>query len=304
MQPTYYERLLADERLQLAEILDGDIARLKAAGSLIPAVEDSSLMDCRSRYIKSLAAKIDESVSGTMSAEQFERYRHTPSYHEVLVQRASQQYWAYETFLFLRAHGERTVHVGAQPSVELLSTPLEAYGSDFTLEVPAAMLVFESPDVVDAFYAGERRSGSGRNHPEAAVCVLALELHSNAGSRARYLKILSVHGDARQDYRMEVRKLSLEDERALEDTLEDDDGNAWRGGEQIEQLLGLPACRLAWASRKADSGFYAAKTAYYRAVLGALHCLHSTPQRLSWHAGSSNGAASRLGYYELLASGV
>jgi hypothetical protein len=115
--------------------------------------------------------------------------------------------------------------------------------------------------------------------------VVALEMRPSADSDARYLKILSVHGDADQEYRVEIRKLHLEGSRSLEDILEDEDGHAWHGGEQVEQLIGLPTCTLAWASRKADCGFYAAKTAYYRAVLGALHCARTEPRRLAWRPG-------------------
>jgi hypothetical protein len=293
MQATYYERLLADQQLDLASVLDGDIAQLTATGSLRPAVEDPSLIDCRSRYIKNAVLKVKQAIAAGMSADQFERYQQTPTFHEVLVQKATQQYWTYEAFLFLRAHGARTVNVGPQACIELLSMPLEAYGRDFKLEVPAQMLVFESPELVDAFYAGERRAGAGRHHQDAAVCVLA-----------RYLKILSVHGDAQQDYRVEIRKLHLEEARSLEDILEDEDGNSWHGGEQVEQLIGLPTCTLAWASRKADCGFYAAKTAYYRAVLGALHCARTEPRRLAWRPGASpeEPNASRLRYSELLPS--
>jgi hypothetical protein len=304
MQSTYYERLLADEQLDLASILDGDIAHLTATGSLRPAVEDSSLIDCRSRYIKNAILKVKQSIAAGMSPDQFERYQQTPTFHEVLVQKATEQYWTYEAFLFLRAHGARTVNVGPQACVELLSMPLEAYGRDFKLEVPAQMLVFESPELVDAFYAGERRAGAGRHHQEAAVCVLTLEMRASTNSHARYLKILSVHGDAQQDYRVEIRKLHLEEARSLEDILEDEDGNSWHGGEQVEQLIGLPTCTLAWASRKADCGFYAAKTAYYRAVLGALHCARTEPRRLAWRPGAppEEANASRLRYSELLPS--
>jgi len=304
MQATYYERLLCDEQLDLARILDGDIAQLTARGSLKPAVEDASLIDCRSRYLKNAIHRVRETIAASMSAEQFERYQQTPTFHEILVQKATQQYWTYEAFLFLRAHGARTVYAGAQASVELLSMPLEAYGHDFKLEVPAQMLVFESPELVDAFYTGERRAGSGRYHQEAAVCVLALEMRPSTDSHARYLKILSVHGDAQQEYRVEIRKLHLESARSLEDILEDEDGNSWHGGEQVEQLIGLPTCTLAWASRKADCGFYAAKTAYYRAVLGALHCARTQPSRLAWRPGAppEEANASRLRYSELLPS--
>ena len=63
---------------------------------------------------------------------------------------------------------------------------------------------------------------------------------------------------------------------------------------------------MIWASRKADCGFYAAKTPYYRAVLGALHYAGTMPQRLSWHpnARASNDHVSTLGYNELLPAGV
>jgi len=302
MQRTYYERVLADEQLGLASILDSDIAHLTASGSLGQPIDNGHLTDCRSRYIKTAMQKVQEAISLSMSADQFERYRQTPSFRELLVQKAIQQYWTYEAFLFLRAHGARTINVGSQATIELLSMPLEANGDEFKLEVPAQMLVFESPEMVDSFYAGERRSGFGHHHQEAAVCVLVLEMRPSSNPQARYLKILSVHGDAQQDYRMEIRELLLRAGRSLEDILEDEDASTWHGGEQIAQLIGLPTGTLAWAARKADRGFYTAKTAYYRAVLGALHCARTEPRRLAWRPGADHANASRLQYAELLPS--
>ena len=304
MQPTYYERLLADSQLKLASVLDDDIARLKAAGSLIPVAEDSSLADCRGRYVKDAIVQFKQALASSMSAEQFERFQQTPSFHEALVQRATQQYWTYETFLFLRAHGERTLHVGPEVSSELLAAPLTIAGADLRLEVPAAMVVFDSAELVDAFYAGERRTSPGRHHPDAALSVLALEVRANSASRERYLRVLSVHGDSQKDHRVEVHQFFLADKLPVEEILDAEERNAWHGGEEVEQLIGLPACKLTWASRKADCGFYAAKTPYYRAVLGALHYAGTMPQRLSWHpnVASSNAAHSTLGYNELLPS--
>ena len=305
MQPTYYERLLADSRLKLAGVLDNDITRLKAAGSLIPVAEDSSLADCRGRYVKDAIVQFKQALASSMSAEQFERFQQTPSFHEALVQRATQQYWTYETFLYLRAHGERTLHVGPEVSSELLAAPLEITGADLRLEVPAAMVVFDSAELVDAFYAGERRTSPGRHHPDAALCVFALEVRANAASRERFLRVLSVHGDSQKDYRVEVRQFFLADKLLMEDILDAEERNTWNGGEEVEQLIGLPVCKLAWTSRKADCGFYAAKTPYYRAVLGALHYAATMPQRMSWHpnAGPSNETVSTLGYSELLPGG-
>jgi hypothetical protein len=302
MQPTYYEKLLADQDLGLASTLDDDITRLRAAGALAPLAEDPGLDDCRSRYIRSAVVYLKQALASSMGTEQFERFQQTPAYHEVLVQKAAQQYWIYETFLHLRAHGERTIHIGPAASMEMLSAPLEDFGSDFRLEVPATMLVFESPDLVEAFYAGERRAGNGRNHPEAPVCVLALEVQSHLDSVQRYLRLLSAHGDGRHDYRLEVRQIALADHLSLEDILETDDGYAWRGSEEVERLLGLPTRRLTWACRKADCGFYAGKTSYYRAVLGTLHCIRTAPQRLLWQPQLTrvDERASRLGYSELL----
>jgi len=302
MQPTYYEKLLADQDLGLASTLDDDITRLKAAGSLAPLAEDPGLDDCRSRYIRGAVVYLKQALASSMGTEQFERFQQTPAYHEVLVQKAAQQYWIYETFLHLRAHGERTVHIGPAACTEMLAGPLEDFGSEFGLEVPATMLVFESPDLVEAFYAGERRAGNGRNHPEAPLCVLAVEVKSQLDCVRRYLRLLSAHGDGRHDYRLEVRQIALADHLSLEDILETDDGYAWRGSEEVERLLGLPARRLAWACRKADCGFYAGKTSYYRAVIGTLHCIRTTPQRLLWHPQLSRAdeRASRLGYSELL----
>jgi hypothetical protein len=306
MQPTYYERLLADSQLKLASVLDDDITRLKNAGSLFPVAEDASLAECRGRYVKDAIVQFKHALASSMSAEQFERFQQTPSFHEALVQRATQQYWTYEALIYLRAHGERTLHVGSEACGELLATPLQIAGADLRLEVPAAMVVFDSAELVDAFYAGERRTSPGRHHPDAALCVLALEVHASAASSERYLRLLSVHGDSQKDYRVEVRQFFLADNLILEDILDAEERNTWQGGEEVEQLIGLPVCKLAWASRKADCGFYAAKTPYYRAVLGALHCAATMPQRLSWHPGieRSNAALSTLGYSELLPSSL
>ena len=112
---------------------------------LAPLAEDPGLDDCRGRYIRSAVVHLRQALASSMGTEQFERFQQTPAYHEVLVQKAAQQYWIYETFLHLRAHGERTVHIGPAASMEMLAAPLEDFGSDFGLEVPATMLVFESP---------------------------------------------------------------------------------------------------------------------------------------------------------------
>jgi len=195
VQPTYYERLLADPRLNLATVLDDDITRLKAAGSLTPVAEDSSLADRRGRYVKDTIVQFRQALASSMSGEQFERFQQTPSFHEALVQRATQQYWTYDAFLYLRVHGERTLHVGPEACSELLAAPLEVAGANLRLEVPAEMLVFDSAELVDAFYAGERRTNPGRYHADAALCVLALDVRASAASKQRYLRLLSVHGE-------------------------------------------------------------------------------------------------------------
>ena len=302
MQPTYYERVLADEQLNLAATLDQDIAQLEAAGPLVPVTEGARLNDCRGRYVRAAVSHFKRALTGSMSAQQFERFQQTPAFHEALVQKASEQYWVYETFLYLRKCGERTLHVGSAAARELLAAPLEQYGYDFRLEVPATMLVFDSPEMVDALYAGDRRAGPGRHHQEAEVCVLALEVCPDATAAVRYLRVLSVHGDSERDYRVEVRKLYLDDGLALEEILESDDGNQWHGGEEVEQLIGLPASHLRWARRKVDCGFYAAKAPYYRAILAALHCARTRPERLLSRPRSMEAGprVSSLDYCELV----
>src|SRR5215510_138548 len=229
MQPTYYERLLADQRCGLATILDADIARLRTSGnSHIPAPEHPTLAECRGRYVKGAIDQFKRVLASSMSAEQFQRFQQTPSYHEALVQKATQQYWIYETFLYLRASGERTLHLGPEVCREMLGAPLEGYGGDLRLGVPAAMLVFDSAELVDAFYAGERRTGPGHHHHEASLCVLALEITANSKPRGRYLKLLSVHGDNEQDYRVELRQLFLADKVLLEDILEAAEQDSWK----------------------------------------------------------------------------
>jgi hypothetical protein len=305
MQPTYYERLLANRELDLESTLDGDIAQLKAASLVLPEADDSGLADRRSRYILAAIAQYKRTLASGMSAEEFERFRQTPSYHEVLVQQATQQYWTYDTFLYLRAHGERTLYIGFEAAAQLLAEPLEIYGEQLALEAPAEMLVFESPDMVDALYAGDRRARPGRNHGEAQICVLALEMPRKAGARGRHLRMLSVHGDSERDYRVEMHQVFLADHLEMEDILESEEIDAWGGAGEVEQLMGLPVRRVAWASRKADYGFQAAKTPYYRAVLAALHTARTMPERLVWHPQAApNGPVSRLGYHELLPSGA
>ena len=304
MQPTYYERMLANRELDLESTLDADIARLKAAGSPVPEFDDAGLADCRSRYILAAIAHYKRGLASDMSAEDFERFQQTPSYHEVLVQKATQQYWAYDTFLYLRAHGERTLYIGPEAAAQLLAEPLEIYGGEFALEVPAEMLVFDSPDMVDALYAGDRRARLGRNHGDAQICVLALEMRHKPGVSGRNLKMLSVHGDSERDYRLEMHQVSLIDNLQMEDILEAEGSDARGAAQEVEQLMGLRAYRVAWASRKADYGFQAAKTPYYRAVLAALHTARTMPKRLEWHPQTTltNGPVSRLGYHELLPS--
>src|SRR4030095_7027209 len=198
----------------------------------------------------------------------------------------------------------RILHVGPAASSELLAAPLEIAGADLRLDVPATMLVFDSAELVDAFYAGERRTSPGRHHPDAALCVFALEVRANASSRERYLRILSVNGDSEKDHRVEVRQFFLADKLLIEDILDAEERNTWHGGEEVEQLIGLPVCRRAGGSRNADCGFYAAKTPYYRAVLGALHCAATMPQRLAWQpvVARSNTTTSTLSYSDLLPS--
>jgi hypothetical protein len=304
MQPTYYERLLADRELDLEGTLDGDIARLKAAGQLLPEGDDSGLADCRSRYILGAMAQYKRSLAAGMSAEEFQRFQQTPSYHEALVQQATQQYWIYDTFLSLRAHGERTLYIGPGAAAQLLAEPLEIYGRELLLETPAEMLVFDSPDMVDALYAGDRRARAGRNHGEAQICVLALEMRRKPGAPGRHLRMLSVHGDSEQDYRVEMHQVLLADDLEMEDILESEEIDASGAAVEVEQLMGFPPRRIAWASRKADYGFQAAKTPYYRAVLAALHVARTMPKRLVWHSQAAlpNGPVSRLGYHELLPS--
>ena len=94
---------------------------------------------------------------------QFELFQQTPAYQEAMVQMAANQYWTYESFFYFRALGERTFRVDPATGRELLSSPLDAHGSDLKLEAPALMLVFDAPEMVDALYAGERRHAPGRD---------------------------------------------------------------------------------------------------------------------------------------------
>ena len=51
MQPTYYEKVLADANSPLAATLDADVSRLRARGPIAPNPEDADFADALKRVI-------------------------------------------------------------------------------------------------------------------------------------------------------------------------------------------------------------------------------------------------------------
>ena len=169
MQPTYYEKVLADQNSPLAVTLDEDVSRLQARGPIVPNPEDSDFADALGKYLKHALESFKSTLERDMSAYQFELFKQTPAYQEAMVQLAANQYWVYETFFYLKALGERTVNIGSTATRELLEKPLAGKASDLKLDAAAMMLVFDAPEMVDALYAGERRQAPGRNDYAAKV---------------------------------------------------------------------------------------------------------------------------------------
>jgi hypothetical protein len=300
MQPTYYEKLLADRASPLAAMLDADVSRLKARGPIIPNPEDADFADALGQYLKRALESFKTTVARDMSPYQFELFQQTPAYQEAMVQLAANQYWVYETFFYFKALGERTFNIGSAATKELLQAPLTGRARDFKLDAAAMMLVFDAPEMVDALYAGERRQAPGRTDYDAKVHVFVIEVPPSEGFKFRRLKMLSVHAGPHANHRVEVRRLLLQDDVELEELLK----NGWNDSSQAASAAGQFAAAAAGnasgAKRTEDRGFYGTRIPYYRAVLGTLQRI-AAKQGLSAHPAPSvvTAEVSRLAYQAL-----
>jgi hypothetical protein len=299
MQPTYYEKLLADRSSPLGATLDADVSRLRSRGPIVPNPEDAEFADALGRYLKLALEGFKSTLARDMTPYQFELFQQTPAYQEAMVQLAANQYWVYETFFYFKALGERTVCVSSPAAKELLDKPLTGVARDLKLDSAAMMLVFDGPEMVDALYAGERRAAPGRNDYAAKVHVFVVEVPPSEGFKYRRLKMLSVHAGPHANHRVEVRRLLLQDDLTLEQLLE----NGWNDGQQTQRptaQVNISATGNAGAKRGEDRGFYGARVPYYRAVLGALQRIQSK-QGLRVHdaPASAAGENSRLAYLEI-----
>lgn len=299
MQPTYYEKLLADRSSPLGATLDADVSRLRSRGPIVPNPEDAEFADALGRYLKLALEGFKSTLARDMTPYQFELFQQTPAYQEAMVQLAANQYWVYETFFYFKALGERTVCVSSPAAKELLDKPLTGVARDLRLDSAAMMLVFDGPEMVDALYAGERRAAPGRNDYTAKVHVFVVEVPPSEGFKYRRLKMLSVHAGPHANHRVEVRRLLMQDDLTLEQLLE----SGWNDGQQTQRptaQVNISATGSAGAKRGEDRGFYGARVPYYRAVLGALQRIQSK-QGLRVHdaPASAAGESSRLAYLEI-----
>jgi hypothetical protein len=299
MQPTYYEKLLADSSSPLAATLDADVARLRARGPITPDPEDADFADALGKYLKTALEDFKKSVARGMSAYQFELFQQTPAYQEAMVQTAANQYWIYETFFYFKALGERTFQIGSTATRALLERPLTGRARDFKLDASALLLVFDAPEMVDALYAGERRQAPGRSDYQAKVHVFVVEVPPSEGFRYRRLKMLSVHAGPHANHRVEVRRLLLQDDIELEELLK----NGWNDSNHTTKprgQLNVAVTDSAGAKRAEDRGFYGARVPYYRAVLAALQRI-AAKEGLTPHAAqkAANAQVSRLAYQSL-----
>jgi hypothetical protein len=300
MQPTYYEKLLADRSSPLAAMLDADVSRLRARGPIIPNPDDADFADALGKYLKQALEGFKSSVARDMSPYQFELFQQTPAYQEAMVQLAANQYWVYETFFYFKALGERTFNISSTAAKPLLETALTGHASDVKMDAAALLLVFDGPEMVDALYAGERRQAPGRTDYDAKVHVFVIEVPPSEGFKYRRLKMLSVHAGLHADHRVEVRRLLMQDDVELEELLR----NGWNDNNQAAnaagKLAGTAAANATGAKRTEDRGFYGARVPYYRAVIGALQRI-AAKQGLAAHAAPSvqNATVSRLPYQSL-----
>lgn len=298
IQRTYYERLLSSRELPLAEILDEEVARLRSRGALTTNPEQTDFGDGLARYLTHALEAFKHSVAARMTASEFEGFQRQPGFQEILLQTAAREYWIYETFFYFRAFGEHTVHVGARATQELLETPLRATGADLRMSRPAAMLVFDSREMVDTLYLGERRRAEGRNRHDVPVYVFAVETPASEGFAERRLKLLSVHSSEEQSYRIEVRRLLLREDAPLEDILTADLAELGKSSLEAKHLLPLTDGLARGASRREDQGFVGQRLPYYRVVLGALLRIFRDGAAVA-APGAAGDGASRLQCLEL-----
>jgi hypothetical protein len=270
MQKTYYERVLSSDSLPLAQILDEEVARLRTRGPLSTNPEQTDFGDGLARYLTHALEAFKRGVAQRMSPDEFAGFQAQPGFQEILLQTAAREYWTYESFFYLRAFGEHTVRIGAETTGELLRTPLQGTGSALQMDPPAVMLVFEAPEMVDSLYLGERRKAEGRLRGDVPVHVFAIQTPVSEGFAARRLKLLSVHSDQAESYRIEVRRLLLRDEMALEDILATDLGEQGRSPLESRHLDPLAGGLAPGARRREDTGFVGQRLPYYRVVVGAL----------------------------------
>jgi hypothetical protein len=299
MQPTYYEKLLADHTSPLGEMLDADVSRLRARGPIAPNPEDTEFADSLGRYLKRALEGFKTTVARDMSAYQFELFQQTPAYQEAMVQLAANQYWVYETFFYFRALGERTFNIASETTRQMFEQPLSGRAQDLKLDAAAMLLVFDAPEMVDALYAGERRQAPGRNDYGAKVHVFVVEVPPSEGFKYRRLKMLSVHAGPHANHRVEVRRLLMQTDMELEELLK----NGWNDGQGANtatKLIEATGANATGAKRAEDRGFYGARVPYYRAVLGTLQRI-SAKQGLKPHPAPSSPSleVSRLAYQTL-----
>lgn len=300
MQPTYYEKLLADRSSPLGAMLDADVSRLRARGPILPDPEDAEFADGLGRYLKRALEGFKSSVARDMSAYQFELFQQTPAYQEAMVQLAANQYWVYETFFYFKALGEHTFNVGVNTTRQLLDQSLSGRARDLKLDAASLMLVFDAPEMVDALYAGERRQAPGRGDYAAKVYVFVVEVPPSEGFKFRRLKMLSVHAGPHANHRVEVRRLLLQDDLDLEELLRNGWNDSTQAADAAAKLADAQGSNATGAKRSEDRGFYGARVPYYRAVLGALQRI-AAKQGLTAHPAPSSpsGDVSRLAYQAL-----
>jgi hypothetical protein len=301
MQPTYYERLLADRNSPLAEVLDEDIAKLKGRGRIIPNPEDAEFAGSLGNYLKRALEAFKSSLAQETSAYQFELFQQTPAYQEAMVQMAGNQYWTYESFFYFKALGEQTVRVSSDTCRELLQAPLPGTGADLRLANPALMLVFEAHEMIDALYAGERRQAPGRSDYAAPVYVFVVEVPPSEGFKYRRLKLLSAHSGPHAHHRIEVRRLLLQDDLSLEEILKTDWAKVAKSQAETKRPeVTISAVKGPGASRAEDYGYLGARLPYYRAIVGALvRYTSSAPKPARPVAVAPSALVTRLKYSEL-----
>jgi hypothetical protein len=165
-----------------------------------------------------------------------------------------------KVFLCADQLAENLIHTELNVNADLIQVPFDSF-----------VLVFKSPEAMDAFYAGEpndraRRSGG-------SITVSATMFPTSLDLPGRTLVLAAAHSDGDRNYLMKQRSLYLPDEWSVEQVIHTD-WDELRPGDEKGFSQGVRAS-AGGMEHVSDQGFYTDGKLFYRLVLNTILYLSS-----------------------------